>query len=368
MPDQNDGADRANGMAIAARLLDWYATHQRDLPWRRSSDPYRIWVSEVMLQQTRVETVMPYYERWMARFPTLEALAAAPEEQVLKAWEGLGYYSRARNLHQAVREVVAHYGGEVPDDPEAVAGLRGVGPYTAGAILSIAFNRAMPAVDGNVLRVLARLHAIADDIARPATRKRIEALVRALIPPGRASEFNQALMDLGAMICTPRSPKCLLCPVRAQCKALEEGRVGELPVKGRAKAPRPVELVAAVVRQRDRLLIARRPDAGLLAGLWEFPGGERPAELSGERALHAIFWERFGVEVAVEAHLTDVRHVFTHLVWHLRCYTAQLAPGYEITESDAVRWVTPAELRQFALPAAHQKIAQALGMNAAPPA
>lgn len=352
-------ADERAG-AIAGNLLAWYATNQRDLPWRRSRDPYCIWVSEVMLQQTRVETVVPYYERWMAQFPTLEALAAAPEEQVLKAWEGLGYYSRARNLQQAVQEVVAEYGGQVPDDPAAIGALKGVGPYTAGAILSIAYNRPVAAVDGNVMRVFARLFAIDDDIARPATRKAIAALVESLMPAGAASAFNQAVMDLGAMVCTPRSPKCLICPLREQCKALEAGRVGELPVKGKAKAPRPVDMVAAALWNGDRLLIVRRPPQGLLAGLWAFPGGERPAEVPWERALHASIWEQFGAEIEVEAHLVDVTHVFSHLVWNLRCFTARLAPGQEIRENETVRWVRQEELSAYALPAAHQKIASAL--------
>jgi len=356
-------ADERAG-AIAGNLLAWYATNQRDLPWRRSRDPYRIWVSEVMLQQTRVETVMPYYERWMAQFPTPQALAEAPEEQVLKAWEGLGYYSRARNLQQAVQEVVATYDGKVPNDPAAIASLKGVGPYTAGAILSIAYNRPVAAVDGNVMRVFARLFAIADDIGRPATRRAIEALVESFIPEGHASAFNQALMDLGAMVCTPRSPKCLLCPVREQCQALETGRVGELPVKEKAKAPRPVDMVAAALWHDGRLLIARRPPEGLLAGLWGFPGRERPVDLPWERALHASIWEQYGVEIEVEAHLVDVKHVFSHLIWNLRCYTARLAPGQAIAESETVRWVRPQELAQYALPTAHQKIAAAVGMQA----
>lgn len=342
--------------AIAGDLLNWYATHQRDLPWRRSRDPYRIWVSEVMLQQTRVETVIPYYERWFEQFPTLEELAAASEEQVLKAWEGLGYYSRARNLHQAVQEVVARYGGEVPDDPAAVADLKGVGPYTVGAILSIAYNRAVPAVDGNVMRVFSRLFLIEDDIAQPATRKGMEELGAALIPVGQASSFNQALMELGALICTPTSPKCLLCPVRAHCAAFADGAVERLPVKAKAKAPRPVDIASAVIWHKGRVMIVRRPSDGLLGGLWELPGGERPADLSWERAIHQLLRERYGLEVVVEASLTNVRHVFSHLVWDLRAYTAHLAPGAVPPEGDGIRWVTPAELGQYAFPVAYQKV------------
>jgi A/G-specific adenine glycosylase len=244
---------------LAGALLDWFATHQRDLPWRRSKDPYRIWVSEVMLQQTRVETVIPYYERWFAQFPTLEDLAGAPEEQVLKAWEGLGYYSRARNLAQAARDVVARYGGTVPDNPVAVEALQGVGPYTVGAILSIAYNRAIPAVDGNVMRVFSRLFLIADDITQPATRQGMEELAESLIPTGQAGNFNQALMELGALVCSPTSPKCSVCPVAAFCKAREAGVAEALPVKAKAKAPRPVDVVAAVIMHEGRVMLVRRP-------------------------------------------------------------------------------------------------------------
>lgn len=353
-------SDGGRAGAIAGDLLNWYATHQRDLPWRRSRDPYRIWVSEVMLQQTRVDTVIPYYERWFAQFPTLEVLAEAPEGQVLKAWEGLGYYSRARNLHQAVQEVVAQYGAEVPDNVEAVSGLKGVGPYTAGAILSIAYNRPVPAVDGNVMRVFARLFLIEDDIAQPATRKGMESLAQAMIPAGQAASFNQALMELGALICTPQSPKCLLCPVRAHCQGFAEGAVERLPVKAKAKPPRPVDMVAAVIWHEGRVMIVQRPSEGLLAGLWEFPGGERPAELAWERAVHGLLAERYGLEVAVEAHLVSVKHVFSHLVWDLRAYTAQLAPSSVPAAGEGVRWVTPEELGEYAFPVAHQKVIAAL--------
>lgn len=351
----------AYGAAIGENLLNWFAVHQRDLPWRRSRDPYRIWVSEVMLQQTRVETVVPYYHRWFEQFPTLSSLAEAPEEQVLKAWEGLGYYSRARNLHAAVKEVVAQYGGEVPDDPEAVSGLKGVGPYTAGAVLSIAYNRAVPAVDGNVIRVLSRLFIIRDDIMQPATREGMETLAQSLIPGGQANAFNQALMELGAMVCTPTSPKCLICPVAEHCQARAEGVQEQLPVKAKAKAPRPVDVVAALVWHDGRVLIARRPSDGLLGGLWEFPGGERPDGVPWERAVHQLMAERYGLTLAVEAHLCDVRHVFTHLVWDLKAYTARPAAGTALpANSDVLRWVRPDELKQFAFPVAHQKVAAQL--------
>lgn len=344
--------------ALASALLNWFALCQRDLPWRRSRDPYHIWVSEVMLQQTRVETVIPYYERWVQQFPTLEALAQALEGQVMKAWEGLGYYSRARNLQAAAREVVAHCGGQVPDDPQVVRQLPGVGPYTAGAILSIAYNLPEPAVDGNVMRVLSRLFLIRDDIAEPATRRGMENLVRKLMPPGEAGSFNQALMELGALVCIPASPRCDQCPVAAHCAARREGVQTVLPVKAAARAPRPVDMVAAVVQHEGRLLLVRRPAQGLLGGLWEFPGGERPAEMPWPHAVHHLLQERLGLAVEVERHLCDVRHVFTHLVWNLKAYVAKPVPGSALpSEGEDLRWVTPDQMSAFALPAAHQKVA-----------
>jgi len=311
-----------------------------------------------MLQQTRVETVIPYYERWLQRFPTVEALATAPEDEVLKAWEGLGYYSRARNLHQAAREVVARYGGRVPDEPQALAALKGVGPYTAGAILSIAYNRPEPAVDGNVMRVLSRLFLIQDSVSEPATRRGMEDLARRLIPPGKAANFNQALMELGALICTPTQPRCDHCPVTRWCLARREGVAAQLPVKTAARAPRPVDMVAAVIRHQGRVLIVRRPSEGLLGGLWEFPAGERPSGVPWPRAVHMMLKERLGLAVEVEGHLCDVRHVFSHLVWNLKAYAAVPAPGESLPEEgEGLRWVTRDELRAFALPVAHQKIA-----------
>lgn len=223
-------------------LIDWYEREKRDLPWRKSQDPYRVWVSEIMLQQTRVDTVIPYYQRFMEKFPTIEALANADEDDVLKAWEGLGYYSRARNLQAAVREVHESYNGVVPDNPKELGKLKGIGPYTKGAILSIAYNIPEPAVDGNVMRVLSRILSIWDDIAKPKTRKVFEEAVYYLISKENPSSFNQALMELGAMVCTPTSPSCLLCPVREHCAAFSEGVQAELPVKTKAKANKKVQM------------------------------------------------------------------------------------------------------------------------------
>ncbi len=347
--------------ALSTALLQWYRRDRRDLPWRRQRDPYRIWVSEIMLQQTRVDTAIPYYERWIARFPTAADLATAAEDDVLKHWEGLGYYSRARNLQAAAREITTRYGGQVPDDPAAFAALPGVGPYTAGAVMSIAFGRPLPAVDGNVLRVAARLYNLDDDVARPATRRRVEQQIQALIPPDAAGDFNQALMELGALICTPTSPQCDPCPVSPFCQALRAGRVQQLPVKAKKAAPVPVLIVAGVVRDSGQVLLARRPDRGLLAGLWEFPSFTLPAAAAPEQVLAAGLQERFGLAVSVGALVIRADHVFSHRRWHLLAFGCRLtATSPRPRDGAGLRWLEPVELAGVALPAVFQKVASAL--------
>lgn len=308
---------------FSERLLEWYHSQKRDLPWRRHRDPYYIWVSEIMLQQTRVETVIPYFNRFIERFPTIAALAEAPEEEVLKCWEGLGYYSRARNLQHAAKEVKERYGGAVPNDREAVFGLKGVGPYTAGAILSIAFNRPEPAVDGNVMRVLSRYFLIEDDIAKNKTRVRMEGLAAELIPEGEASHFNQALMELGALVCTPKAPRCLTCPVMEQCAGRLEGRELTLPVKTKAKPPRPETRIAALVEgsgpNAGRVLIRQRPSTGLLARMWELPHWPAPPEAAAEDGLRRSLADS-GVPAEVRDYWTDAEHTFSHIHWTLKVY------------------------------------------------
>ncbi len=342
-------------------LVNWFMKEQRELPWRLNKDPYRVWVSEIMLQQTRVDTVIPYYERFMEWFPTIEDFAEADEEKILKAWEGLGYYSRVRNLHTAVKEVKESYGGVVPNTPEEISRLKGVGPYTAGAILSIAYGLPEPAVDGNVMRVLSRILEIYDDIAKPATRKIFEQAVRELIDHDHTSEFNQALMELGALICTPTKPSCLLCPVREHCQAFERGLQQELPVKTKAKKTRTVHLSAVVVQDESgRMVIQKRPSSGLLAGLWEFPN----YEVSGIDELKQV--------VAKENHLVmeDIRpigqinHVFSHLIWDITAYAAKVENIEQFTEKNRkVAYVKDEDFRHYALPVSHQKIYEALLLN-----
>jgi A/G-specific adenine glycosylase len=246
--------------AFAKRLLDWYARHQRPLPWRRTRDPYRLWVSEIMLQQTQVETVKPYYARWLRRFPTLKALAAAPQQEVLAAWEGLGYYARARNLHRAAQTVMREHAGRIPATVEGLLTLPGIGRYTAGAIASLAFGADAAVLDGNVKRVLARAFDYAEDVKSPRGERDLWALAESLVPSGRAGDYNQALMDLGATICTPRSPACRICPLLGLCLAQRRGVQLERPVvKKRAALPRHT-LAAGVIRRRGRVHLLQRPE------------------------------------------------------------------------------------------------------------
>ena len=307
-----DEVPRARIDDIQQRLLAWAEGALRDLPWRQVRDPYRVWVSEIMLQQTRVETVIPYYLRWMRQFPTIAALARADLGDVLKAWEGLGYYARGRNLHRAARIVVDDYDGRLPDDRAALLALPGIGPYTVGAILSLAFERDAAVLDGNVRRVLSRLFAIDDDPGEAATRERLWALAEEMVPTGRAGRFNEALMDLGAMVCTPRAPHCGNCPLNPVCEALALGDPEAYPPR-RRRAPTPhYDVAAGVIWREDRLLIAQRPLDGLLGGLWEFPGGKREPGESLPACLQRELREELDIEVDVGDKITVVRHAFTH--------------------------------------------------------
>lgn len=356
---------------IRHRLLGWYDANRRDLPWRSQGgarpDPYSVWVSEVMLQQTRVETVRPYFERWMAAFPTVHVLAEAPEDSVLKAWEGLGYYSRARNLHRAVREVAARYGGEVPADPDAFRSLPGVGRYTAGAVASIAFAREAPIVDGNVRRVFARL----TDTAAPSDAD-LWQLAERIVVGERPGDLNQALMELGAIVCVPRSPHCGECPVREHCRAFAAGTVDDRPARRSAK-PVPVEHhgVAVLVRDGHALLI-KRPDGGRLAGMWEFPGAcRRDGESAREAARRAVLDAgRAGAagdapEVTLEIELEPlctVTHAFTHVRVVYEAFIGRAGSRANEREREIAgrAWVDLRKIGDYALPKAQQRIAAAL--------
>ena len=359
--------------SFRAALLDFYDVHGRDLPWRSSSDPYAILVSEIMAQQTRVETVIPYYRRWLDRFPTVEALALAPEDDVLKAWEGLGYYSRARNLHRAARVLRESHDGKLPDTASALRDLPGIGPYTAGAVASIAFSRAEPAVDGNVRRVYARLF----DEPAPSP-KQVTRWAADVVDPRRPGDFNQSLMELGATVCTPRGPSCEVCPVATWCRARTAGTVELRPLpRQRAAVRREVRDVAVLVRDAltPEVLMWRRPAKGLLAGLWEFPSRlisdiTEPGDWVGE-----IVRERGLALPPARTALPDVAHLFTHLqvtyrpvlmgvgvgvgVAHGGARDEPIArPSRRVPAENAERWVPLDDLGGLAVPIAQQRIAQ----------
>jgi len=331
---------------IAAQLVKWFIRSQRDLPWRENRDPYRVWVSEIMLQQTRVEAVVGYFDRFMERFPTVGALAAADEQDVLKAWEGLGYYSRARNLHRAAKEIVSRYGGVFPGKPEDIRRLPGIGPYTAGAIASIAFDLPEPAVDGNVLRVMARLDGIESDILQPGTRRDITGRVRAMYTPGNANPLTQGLMELGALVCIPGTPRCDACPVSGYCVAYQTGRQDTLPVRAPRAKQTVQHLCAGLIRWEGGVLIAQRPATGLLANLWEFPIVDR----SNGQIIDALY-EKYGVRVDSPIYAGHVRHVFTHRIWEVDVYRA-----HGTAVSDRCKAVPLAELDAYPMPNVFQKM------------
>jgi A/G-specific adenine glycosylase len=341
---------------VRRRLLDWFRQSARDLPWRRTTDPYRIWLSEVMLQQTRVETVRPYYRRFLRAFPNVRRLAAADLDEVLKLWEGLGYYGRARNLHRAAQVIVEQQGGRFPKTAEALARLPGVGRYTAGAIASIAFGQQTPVLDGNVKRVLARLYALDAPIDDHAVANQLWQLADALVPPGDPGAFNQALMELGARVCTPRTTECDKCPIRGPCRARAGGLQQTLPVR-RPKRPVPHhEIIAAAIRKNSTYLIGKRPPKGMLGGLWEFPGGKvEPGETLTKAVLREVE-EETGLQVRVDEKIATVRHAYTHFKITLHLFRCSYVGGrVRRTSHDALRWVPRSHFDRYAFPAANYK-------------
>ena len=340
---------------MSESLLVWYDKEGRSLPWRDTRDPYSIWVSEIMLQQTQVKTVIPYYHRWLQAFPTLSDLAAAPQDRVLKLWEGLGYYSRARNLHRAAQTLADNHDGQFPATLAETLALPGIGRTTAGGILSSAFNQSTPILDGNVKRVLARL----TNLDRPPAKAlpKLWELSEALLHPTNPRDYNQALLDLGATICRPRQPECHRCPWQSHCAAFATDRQHLLPMKT-PKAPRPHKQIAiAIVLKDDHVLIDRRPDSGMLAGMWEFPGGKIEDGETPEACAVREVKEEVGLEVEAIASLGTVEHAYTHFSVTLHTFVCKYISGEPQTlEVAEVRWVTPDQFDEFAFPVANQKI------------
>jgi A/G-specific adenine glycosylase len=348
-------------MSFSTRLLNWYDQHKRALPWRETRDPYRIWLSEILLQQTRVEAVIPYYQKFLARFPDVFALARAPLDDVLKAWEGAGYYARARNLHRAAQVVVVKYGGKFPGALRELRELPGIGRYTAGAMASIAFEERTPVVDGNVARVLCRYFGIREDPKASATQAKLWDLAADLLPKKRAGDFNQALMELGATICLPKNPRCLVCPVQQHCFARQEGLQKVLPVK-RAKQTLPHKIIAAgVIYRRGKILIQQRLNQGLLGGLWEFPGGKVEAGESLQECVTRECREEVGLAVRVDEKIITVHHAYSHFSITLHAFRCEYVSGrVKLASAQKFKWVAPHELEQYAFPAANKKIMAAL--------
>ncbi len=337
---------------IQDNLLNWFEKNKRDLPWRKTKDAYKIWVSEIMLQQTRVDTVIEYYNRFIERFPTVEDLAAAEEQEVLKYWQGLGYYSRVRNLHKGAKIIWEQYTGVFPDHIEQVRKIPGIGAYTAGAILSIAYNLPYPAVDGNVLRVFSRVFSIKEDIAQPQTVKLIEKMVKEYIPEGRASDFTESLMELGALICVPVSPMCLACPLYHHCEARQTGIQDELPIKTKKVKSKQVHMIFCVIRYDDKILITKNPSNGLLGGMWGVPGKEVNAG-GYEHTVESILSE-LHIQPEHIKKLGKARHVFTHMDWDMDIYMCKAANKGQINQEH--RWVGRENIDDYPLPKVYQKV------------
>ncbi|MDF3001535.1 MAG: A/G-specific adenine glycosylase [Bacillota bacterium] len=337
---QNNFADSLQNIVLP--LLKWYDSHARILPWRENPEPYAVWISEIMLQQTRVEAVKPYFDRWLKAFPTLSSLAAAPEEEVLKLWEGLGYYSRARNIHKTAKIVMQEYGGQLPRSFNELLKLPGIGEYSAGSIGSIAFQLQVPCVDGNVLRVITRVTAEKSDITETSTKRLLTEWVKAIVPANRPGDFNQALMELGATICLPSGiPKCESCPISCYCQALLGNRTTDFPVKKpNAERKKEKRTVLLLVRGGSTA-VRKREDSGLLAGLWEYPN--YPGELSESDVMEKL--KHKGISSLNVTKLKKSKHIFTHLEWHLTGYLILIKDDGLAFNDDEYLWVKTSFLR-----------------------
>lgn len=367
------------------QFIQWYEQEKRNLPWRYNRDPYRIWISEIMLQQTRVDTVIDYFYRFMEWFPTIEELATAPEEKLLKAWEGLGYYSRARNIQAAAKQIMSEFDGKMPQTPEEISSLKGIGPYTTGAIASIAFGLPEPAVDGNVMRVVSRLFCIEADIAKASSRKIFDEAMRKIIDETYPGEFNQAMMDLGSAICTPTSPKCEACPIQAFCLANKRGIQTSFPVKTKKAKPKNVYYISAALQNHSgAYYFEERDSQKLLANMWTFPMVEvtqeeyerlkKKWEAKQEVDLFDDLVAEDGKELPFEKqelfiwqtrHLGEVTHVFSHLKWHVLLFYGRATEEaeQEFTENKTSKWLKPAAFDSVVFPKVQMKLVEQLEKN-----
>lgn len=343
--------------SIRRHLLTWFDLNARDLPWRHTTDPYAVWLSEIMLQQTQVETVKAYYVRFLKRLPTVTDFAKAPLDTILKLWEGLGYYSRARNAHKAAKQVVTDFGGEFPKTVDGLQQLSGIGRYTAGAIASIAFGVRAPLVDGNVIRILCRIFCLYGNPSTSAMQKQLWALASDLVPAKRPGDFNEAMMELGATVCHRQSPNCEACPLNRVCLAYQQGVQAQLPERVKRKARPKYQVAVGVIYKRGRILIDKRPAEGLLGGLWEFPGGKKKSGESFEQALKREVREELDIEIQVKQKLVEVDHAYTHFEVQLHVYTCEFVSGEpKCLACTDIKWVFPSQLGCYAFPTANRKI------------
>ena len=362
MKENDAGSDKNS---FTRQILPWFYQNKRDLPFRHSKDPYQIWISEIMAQQTQIDTLIPYYERFIALFPTVKDLAEARESDVLKAWEGLGYYSRAKNLHKTAKMIHEEYADSFPSDFKTGLTLPGIGPYTGGAIYSIAFRQPVAAVDGNVLRVVCRYNNWPDDIGLNTTKKKVENWVLSAQPENAPGDFNESLMELGALICTPKNPKCEQCPLKAHCESYRKKTVDEIPFKLK-KTKQTVHLIAvALIRRRDRYCLVKRPEKGLLGGMWGFPMIEYD---SGNRApekalITELFLPKAASEIRAE-YIGKTKHVFTHRIWEMNVYMVELQDDFDpdlLNLPEQCIFETMPEIKKhYALPVAFSKITDLL--------
>jgi len=335
-------------------LIDWYSHHQRKLPWRITKDPYRILVSEIMLQQTTVKTVIPYYQRWMTLFPDIKTLSLASEQRVLKTWQGLGYYRRAKNLHKTAKMIQVKYRGKIPDDYKTLSLLPGIGPYTTAAVLSMAYNKPYPVIDANVRRILMRLNRF-KHISDSKQDKILLSFIQPYLPEEGMGQFNQALMELGAMVCTPKNPVCLTCPITDFCAAYKFGEQEVIPLP-KKKSSQKIEAVVGIIRKADKFLIQKRPSSGLLADLWEFPGGKRQPEETLIEALKREIKEETGMDVIAADHMITVDHAYTDYKVKLHAFECVVSHDPDKVKYHRSKWVTLKEMEQYPFPSGSVKI------------
>jgi A/G-specific adenine glycosylase len=360
-PADDPAADPSWRRNVRRRLLGWFAQHRRDLPWRRDRDPYRIWVSEIMLQQTQVATVVPYFERFVRAFPDLVSLAAAAEQDVLRVWEGLGYYRRARDLHRAARRLLAERGGQIPNDPDALRGLPGMGRYTVGAILSQAYDRRLPIVEANSRRVLCRLFGQPGDPGRGPVRRWLWEAAAGLLPARRVGDFNQALMELGAVVCTAAAPRCDVCPLSGLCAARRRGLQAVIPPRRAAPEIVTVREVGVVVRRGPYVLLVERPGQGRWARMWEFPHREVAKGDPLDDAVGHLVGVLTGLRAEPGPELLTVRHAVTRFRITLVCFTARYRSGrFRSPFYRQGKWVRPEDLQHYPISRPQRRLAQAL--------